>query len=70
MKNWAIISQETNIVLNTIVWDGVSEYNPGNNLSLIQLPEGISYGIGWTWDGEKFIDPNPPVAEEPTTPTE
>ena len=61
LKHYAIIID--GVVVNTVVWDGVSEYNPeGLLLDLTNFdPEP---GIGWDWDGKKFAD-NRPQAELP-----
>lgn len=63
---YAVLDQD-NKAVNFVLWDGVSEYNPGDNLTLIPLPEGVSYNYGWVWDGEKFINPNPPPAPQPVS---
>lgn len=52
----AVLS-ETNIVVNLVVWDGVSPYNPGDGLRLVPCPENLYIDIGWTWDG--INDPQP-----------
>lgn len=43
-------------VVNTIEWDGASEYKPESG-DLIQIPEEINAGVGWIYDGESFIPP-------------
>lgn len=68
MSNTYAVLDANNKAVNFILWDGVSEYVPFEGAQLIPLPEGISYNFGWLWDGEKFIDPNPPVIEEPIVP--
>lgn len=32
---------------------------PPYGCQLIEVTEGTVCGIAWTWDGTKFIDPNP-----------
>jgi hypothetical protein len=54
MNNYAIIDANGN-VLNIIVWDGVSEYNPGTGLQLIQISEGQTVNIGDVYNGTEFI---------------
>jgi hypothetical protein len=39
-KNYAIIDSNTNICKNIVVWDGVSNWHPGNGL-IVQLHDGI-----------------------------
>ena len=57
-------------VVNVIVWDGVSSYDPGEGLTLVPLPfeedEGgtrrYTGGIGWDYIDGEFVD-NRPVEE-------
>jgi hypothetical protein len=59
------------IVENICVWDGVI-YSPETGVGWTP-PEGyeiicvedIFCDIGWTWDGQNFINPNPPADPEP-----
>lgn len=41
------------------MWDGVSPYNPGENMRLVFVPEGVFLDVGWTWDG--ISNPQPPL---------
>lgn len=59
---YAIIDNE-NRAKNFILYDGVSDFDPGEGMRLVKLPENPRYGFEWIWDGEKFLDPNP-VQEE------
>lgn len=61
-ERYAIIDSE-NRAVNFVLYDGVSAYDPGEGLSLVKMPDGISYDYGWVWDGEKFINPDPNPAE-------
>lgn len=56
-----------NIVVNTIVWDGVTPYNPGVGLTLIEILDGVLCGPGWIYDPVTgtFTDPTPPSPPEP-----
>lgn len=62
---YAIIGPD-NKAINFVVWDGVTEFDYGQSQGSYIVPlNGIgSYGFGWLWDGEKFVDPNPP-SEQP-----
>jgi hypothetical protein len=51
---YAVISQS--IVINFILWDGVSPYNPGDGMTLVPL-NGRPCDIGWTYDGTQFVPP-------------
>ena len=59
LKHYAIVVD--GVVVNTVVWDGVSEYNP--EALLVDLtgvdPEP---GIAWDYDGKKFVDNRPVVS--------
>ncbi|STW99160.1 Uncharacterised protein [Kluyvera ascorbata] len=59
MKNWAII--ENGVVINAILWDGQSSWEPSEGQSVVELPmaeDGSpSPGIGWTYSGGMFIAP-------------
>ncbi|EMB1708073.1 hypothetical protein WMR55_003577 [Escherichia coli] len=50
-------------VINTIEWDGVSDYKPESG-DLIQIPEDINAGVGWTHNGNEFIPPPGFIASE------
>jgi hypothetical protein len=59
MDTYAIIENGT--VTNVAVWDGETEWPHEGDAVLI--PEGSSVGIGWDYDGKKFVD-NRPQADE------
>ncbi len=60
MKRYAHI--ENGIVTNISLWDGVCEYNPGENVTMVLADDNAR--IGGTYDGAfHFIEPTPP---EPT----
>ena len=63
LKYYAIVVD--GVVVNTVVWDGVSEYNPeGVLVDLTGIdPEP---GIGWDYLDGKFVD-NRPVVSYPET---
>lgn len=39
MKRYFVIETATDIVTNTILWDGVSDYNPGEGLELVEVTD-------------------------------
>ena len=49
---------ENNLVVNNITWDGISEYNPGHGISVIEFPSNISPDIGWSYT-DQFYPPKP-----------
>lgn len=47
-----------NIVINIAIWDGVSQWNPGNQYTLIDVTHTIPQpGPGWTYNGTSFTPP-------------
>jgi hypothetical protein len=58
-KHYAIVLH--GVVVNTVVWDGVTEYNP-EGLLVDLTGTDPEPGIGWDYDGKKFVD-NRPVEE-------
>jgi hypothetical protein len=54
----AVLS-EANVVVNLVMWDGVSLYNPGAGLRLVPVTDHLFIDLGWTWDG--MSDPQPPA---------
>lgn len=61
---YAILDGDSKAV-NFVVWDGTSALSLPQGHTIAAIPAGMSYGYGWTWDGSKFIDPNPAPPEEP-----
>ena len=64
MKTYACINQDTNIVENVIVWDGITEYTPEEGHYLVEIPVGVDGGIECIYQNGEFIRPTPP--DEPT----
>ena len=62
---WAVIAGDT--VVNSVVWDGVSDWTPPEGTILESLADWPHVGIGWTYNSKatvnKFVDNRP---EEPT----
>jgi hypothetical protein len=48
MSNYAMV--ENGVVVNIIVWDGVTPYNPGPQYTLVIVPDGVFCAIGYLWD--------------------
>jgi hypothetical protein len=44
-------------VVNVSLWDGVTQWTPAEEV--VEIPEGTTAGIGWDWDGKKFVDNRP-----------
>ena len=63
MNEYALVSK--NKVVNTVLWDSVSQYSPEPGSELIAIPEGVAVGIGWGYKNGDWIAPEP----EPTNMT-
>lgn len=60
----AIVDPQTGIVSNLIVANAAVDTCPTPNSILVNVT-GFA-AIGWVWDGQNFINPNPPVVVVPT----
>jgi hypothetical protein len=62
---WAVIDGDT--VVNTIVWDGESDWTPPDGTIVESLADWPDVGIGWTYNPKatvnKYVDNRP---QEPT----
>jgi hypothetical protein len=58
---WAVI--DGGLVVNTVVWDGVSDWTPPEGTILESLSDWPHVGIGWTYNAKatvnKFVDNRP-----------
>ncbi|XBS71166.1 hypothetical protein ABK905_09470 [Acerihabitans sp. KWT182] len=53
---------ENGVVINLIVWDGITPYNPGTQYILLQVPDGALVDRGYSWDATNgFTAPAEPV---------
>lgn len=57
MTTCAVCRLDNGLVINMIVAETTDL--PPYGCQLIEVTEGTVCGIAWTWDGTKFIDPNP-----------
>jgi hypothetical protein len=57
---WAVIDGD--LVVNTIVWDGKSDWTPPEATELVSLADHPHVGIGWDYVDGEFVD-NRPVEE-------
>lgn len=56
--NYALIDINNNgLVLNIIVWDGVTPWILPAGTQLVQVPDGIAIDILYTYDGTNFNAP-------------
>lgn len=52
------------VVTGITIWDGVSEYNPGDHLEKVAIGDIADVEVGWTYEDGVFIAPPEPTAEE------
>lgn len=58
-ERYAVLNAQ-NTVVNIVMWDGVSAYNPGEGLRLVPVGS-VWLDVGWTWDGAG--EPLPPAED-------
>lgn len=64
MPRYAQVEQNSQIVVNVIMWDGNTEtWAPPSGYEMIEDTEGVA-GVGFTWNGETFIPPPTGGAKE------
>ena len=61
MNTYLIVKD--NKVINTVLWDGESDWTAPEGTTAVIAPEGV--GIGWTKSGSNWIVPEPPAPPEP-----
>jgi hypothetical protein len=54
---WAVIDGDT--VVNTVVWDGQSDWTPPDGTTLVSLADFPHVGIGWDYVDGGFVDNRP-----------
>jgi len=65
MAAYAVIDNNTKLVVNSVEWDGVAEWSPPEGTFVEPFTDGV--GIGWSWDGTSYHTPPAPVeAPAPT----
>ena len=58
MNSYLVIKDSQ--VINTVLWDGVSDWTPPEGTTVELAPAGV--GIGWTRVGGEWIAPESPPA--------
>ena len=61
MNTYLVIKD--NQVINTVLWDGESDWTAPEGTITMVAPAGV--GIGWTKSGSNWIAPEPPAAPTP-----
>jgi hypothetical protein len=54
--NYAVILN--GVVVNIILWDGVSPYTQPTDATRVEIPDGSSAGIGYTYASGAFTAPS------------
>lgn len=58
-KKYLVYETATGLCVNAVMWDGITEYDPGEGLALEIVPAGSQAWIGWVRVGiESWIDPS------------
>jgi hypothetical protein len=52
MDKYALVQH--GMVVNIILWDGVSKWAPPDGMKVFKIPDGLNVAIGWYWDGKNF----------------
>jgi hypothetical protein len=55
MAVYAVI--QNGVVVNSVEWDGQSNWTPPDSTIIVLAPKTNYFGIGSTWDGTSFIAP-------------
>jgi len=58
MNTYLVI--KNNEVINTVLWDGESDWTAPEGTTTMVAPAGV--GIGWTKSGSNWVAPEPPAA--------
>lgn len=61
MNTYLVIKDNT--VINTVVWDGESDWTAPEGTTAVIAPAGV--GVGWTKSGSNWIAPEPPALPTP-----
>ena len=49
-------------VVNVSVWDGQSDWSPSEQV--VEIPDGVTAGIGWDYVDGEFVDNRPKPEDE------
>lgn len=60
---YALINAD-GLIVNSIIWDGETEFDPGEGIMVVKIPDGTRAGRGWTYDGTNWTPPPSEHEEE------
>lgn len=63
MNTYLVIKDNT--VINTVLWDGESDWAAPEGTTTVIAPDDVPINIGWTKSGSNWIAPEPPAVPEP-----
>lgn len=70
MNIWLEVTKSDHRVVNRIVWDGVTPYEPPSSLYLVPSDEHPGLDMGWAKIDGVWTAPERPQEIEPEVPTE
>jgi len=54
---------QTGLVVGVSLWDGQTEWQPPEGITVVKVPDVQSCGPGWTYDGSNWTAPPEPEEE-------
>lgn len=66
----AAVTDSNNLVVNVVIIDADSDYDPGEGLTIVVIDDDAPCGLGWTHNGDgTWTEPTPaaPAAPPPST---
>lgn len=66
VNTWALVNENTNLVENTVLWDGETAVDFGDDIKAILIDKDAMVSKGYTYGDEKFTAPLP-IAEDKET---
>ena len=63
MNTYLVIKDNT--VINTVLWDGESDWTAPEGTTTVIAPDDVPINIGWTKSGSNWIAPEPAPAPTP-----
>lgn len=58
-----LIIDTTGLVINTVLWDGKTPWQPPENCIALKPPKASLTGVGWRYVNGEFIPPSEPEPE-------
>jgi hypothetical protein len=58
ISDWAIVN-DTNLVINVVLWDGKNDWQPPEGTTVVKVPAKTPVCPGWHYIDGKFVDNRP-----------